>query len=72
MTIIVYSQANCPGCSAVKMTLSSKGIDYQEVRIDQDAEAKAFVIGNGHRSVPVVYKDGVHVPNPLSLCKEKE
>lgn len=60
--LVVYSQANCPGCSSLKMVLKSKGIEFTEVRIDQDTEAKAFVLGKGHRSVPVMYKDGKHVP----------
>lgn len=68
--ITVYSQANCPGCNAVKMQLKAKGIDFTEVRIDLDAEAKAFVLGKGHRSVPVVYKDGLHVADPMKLTKE--
>lgn len=68
--LIVYSQAHCPGCSSLKMVLKSKGIEFSEVRIDLDAEAKAFVLGKGHRSVPVMYKDGIHVPTINDLEKE--
>ena len=38
--------------------LKLKGIDFQEVKIDEDVDAKEFVLSEGHRTVPQIYKDG--------------
>jgi glutaredoxin len=59
--ITVYSKANCPQCVVAKNKLNAAGISYDEVRIDLDGEARATLMGAGHRSVPVIYKDGLHV-----------
>jgi glutaredoxin len=41
-----------------KKYLQSKNINYQELRIDQDADARQFLLSEGHRSVPQLYLDG--------------
>jgi glutaredoxin 3 len=56
--ITVYSKSNCPFCVQAKNLLKLKGIDFQEVKIDEDASAKDFVLSEGHRTVPQIYKDG--------------
>lgn len=56
--ITVYSKANCPYCDQAKNFLKSKNINFQEVRIDQDAEARDFIVSQGHRTVPQIYMDG--------------
>ena len=56
--LLVYSKANCPFCDRAKNLLKLKGIDFQEVRVDLVPEAKQFIIEQGHRTVPQIYKDG--------------
>jgi glutaredoxin 3 len=56
--VTVYSKNNCPFCVQAKNLLKLKGIDFQEVKIDEDADAKEFVLSEGHRTVPQIYKDG--------------
>lgn len=56
--ITVYSKNNCPFCDKAKGLLKLKGVDYAEIKIDEDSEAREFMIGEGHRSVPQIYKDG--------------
>lgn len=56
--VIVYSKNNCPFCVQAKNLLKLKGIDFQEVKIDEDADAKEFVLSEGHRTVPQIYQDG--------------
>jgi glutaredoxin 3 len=56
--ITVYSKNNCPYCVQAKNLLQLKGIEYQEVKIDEVAEAREFVLAEGHRTVPQIYKDG--------------
>jgi glutaredoxin 3 len=56
--ITVYSKAHCPFCDKAKALLKLKGIVFEEVRIDQSSEAREFIMGEGHRTVPQLYKDG--------------
>lgn len=56
--ITVYSKKNCPFCDQAKALLKMKGKEYIEVKIDEDAEARDFVVGQGHRTVPQIYQDG--------------
>ena len=56
--LTVYSKANCPFCVQAKNLLTLKGIEYEEIRIDLDTTAREFVLSEGHRTVPQIYKDG--------------
>ena len=56
--LTVYSKNNCPFCVQAKNVLRLKGVDYTEVKIDEDASAKDFILAEGHRTVPQIYKDG--------------
>jgi glutaredoxin 3 len=56
--VTVYSKNNCPFCVQAKNLLRLKGVDYTEVKIDEDASAKDFILAEGHRTVPQIYKDG--------------
>jgi glutaredoxin 3 len=56
--ITVYSKNNCPYCVQAKNLLQLKGIEYEEVKIDESTEAREFVLGQGHRTVPQIYQDG--------------
>jgi len=53
--LTVYSKNNCPFCVQAKNLLKLKNIEFQEVKIDEDAAAKDFVLGQGHRTVPQIY-----------------
>jgi glutaredoxin 3 len=54
--LTVYSKANCPFCTQAKALLELKSIAYTEVRIDENALAKEFILSEGHRTVPQIYK----------------
>jgi alkyl hydroperoxide reductase subunit F len=56
--ITVYSKAQCPNCDQAKAYLKSKNINFREVRIDEDTDAREFIQGQGHRAVPQIYMDG--------------
>lgn len=56
--ITVYSKNNCPFCVKAKNLLTIRGVDFEEVKIDENPEARDFVLAEGHRSVPQIYKDG--------------
>jgi glutaredoxin 3 len=56
--ITVYSKNNCPFCVQAKNLLKLKGVEFEEVKIDENNEAREFVLTEGHRTVPQLYKDG--------------
>jgi len=56
--LTVYSKSNCPFCDKAKYLLNQKGIQFNEVRVDQDSEARTFIVNEGHRTVPQIYKNG--------------
>jgi len=56
--ITVYSKNNCPFCDQAKNLLRLKGVDYSEIKIDEDQTAREFVLSKGHRTVPQIYQDG--------------
>lgn len=68
--VVVYSKAHCPQCVVVKNQLTLKGVEFSEVRIDGDDKSIArWLVEKGHRQVPVVYVDGVHV-DPRRITAE--
>ena len=52
----IYSKDNCPHCDSAKQFLEAKNIDFESVNIEKDSEAKDFLVSEGHRSVPQIYK----------------
>jgi glutaredoxin len=53
--LTVYSKNNCPFCDKAKHLLKTKGIDYQEVKIDENDEAREWLLEQNHRTVPQLY-----------------
>ncbi len=56
--LTVYSKNSCPFCDKTKYLLEQKGIAFEEVKIDENPDARNFVVSEGHRTVPQIYKDG--------------
>ena len=56
--LTVYSKNHCPFCDQAKALLKNKNIPYEEIKIDESPEAREFVLAEGHRTVPQIYKDG--------------
>ncbi len=60
--ITIYSTLICPYCVAAKNFLKSKGLEWKEVRIDQDpAEREKMVAMAKRTSVPQIFVGDVHV-----------
>jgi glutaredoxin len=55
--ITVYSKNVCSFCTQAKQLLTTQKIPFVDVNIDDDLKAREFVLGQGHRSVPVFYED---------------
>ena len=56
--LTVYSKNNCPFCVQAKNLLKSKNIAFEEIKIDENVEAKEFILSKGHRTVPQIYQNG--------------
>ena len=41
-----------------KQWLTRNGFEYEEIRVDMDAEARQFIINEGHRTMPQIYHNG--------------
>lgn len=72
-TVTMYSKNNCPACVRAAALLESYGIPYDVVKIDEDANAKAFLLSEQHRSVPQFYVEGkLFAPGGLSWLEKLE
>lgn len=59
--LIVYTKNNCPQCNVLKARLKTAGIPFKEISVEGNQDARDFLIGQGHRSAPVMYRGGVHL-----------
>jgi glutaredoxin len=60
--ITVYSKQNCPFCDRAKALLESKDILFETVMMEDQPDAREFLMEQGLRSVPQIFKDGVLLP----------
>ena len=60
--ITVYSKNNCPFCDRAKALLESKEVPFRVIKMEEDPDAKEFLMDQGLRSVPQIFKDGVLLP----------
>ncbi|NII11806.1 glutaredoxin 3 [Oleiagrimonas sp. C23AA] len=59
----MYSTAVCPYCVAAKNLLKSKGLEWEEVRIDTDPARRDEMLerSGGRRTVPQIFINDTHV-----------
>ena len=59
----IYPSGFCGYCMAAKNFLRSRGVEWTEVRIDQEAGKLAEMLerSGGRRTVPQVFVNGTHV-----------
>lgn len=60
--ITVYSKNNCPFCDRAMALLESKGIEFKTIKMEDDPSARDYLMDQGLRSVPQIFKDGVLLP----------
>ena len=70
--VIVYSKNMCGYCVQEKNWLKNKGIEYKEINIEEQPEAREFVISEGHRTMPQIYIDGKSMGGYTELVKLDE
>jgi glutaredoxin 3 len=63
LAVKMYTTAVCPFCARAKQLLKSKGVQHiEEIRIDQDPQARAHMMEiTGRRTVPQIYIGDTHV-----------
>lgn len=60
--ITVYSKNDCPFCDRAKALLESKDIPFKVIKMEDEPSAREFLMDQGLRSVPQIFKDGVLLP----------
>lgn len=70
--VVVYSKNMCGYCVQAKNWLKNKGIEYKEINIEDQPEAREFVISEGHRTMPQIYIDGKSMGGYTELVKLDE
>ena len=60
--ITVYSKNNCPFCDRATALLESKNIPFKVIKMEDEPDARGFLMDQGLRSVPQIFKDGVLLP----------
>ena len=59
----------CGYCVKAKSVLKNKGLDFEEINIEEKPEAREFVINEGHRTMPQIYVDGNSIGGYNELLK---
>jgi glutaredoxin 3 len=60
--VVVYSTRLCPYCVLAKRLLRGKGIEFEEVMVDQDdARRGEMMQRSGRRTVPQIFIGELHV-----------
>lgn len=62
----IYTTSWCPDCKVAKRFLNEHNVQYEEIDIDENSEAEAFVIkaSGGRRVIPTIDTDGEYLFNP--------
>ncbi|CCI82768.1 Glutaredoxin-like protein nrdH [Corynebacterium otitidis ATCC 51513] len=60
MAITLYTKPACMQCNATKKALDRAGLDYEQVDVSTDDEARDYVLALGYLQAPVVEADGEH------------
>jgi glutaredoxin len=70
----VYTTSWCPDCRNAKRFLDSHNVKYEEIDIDKDPDAEAFVIktSGGRRVIPTIDAGGKYLFNPPLAVLAKE
>ena len=60
--VIVYSSDYCPYCMRAKYLLESKGVDFEEIKVDGKPQVRAEMSQKaGRTSVPQIWIGSTHV-----------
>ena len=62
VNVVMYGTQSCPYCVAARRLLASKGVEYEDIRVDMQPERRADMQrkGGGH-TVPQIWINGRHI-----------
>lgn len=60
--ITVYSKNNCPFCDRAIALLENKEIPFKVIKMEENTGAREFLMEQGLRSVPQIFKNGILLP----------
>lgn len=61
MSITLFTQPQCPFCDIMKQMLDQTGYTYYTVNIKENKDALNFMKDKGHRTVPQLYVENIHI-----------
>lgn len=56
--ITIYTKTHCPYCTSAKTLMKNRGIEFEEINIEKNPEARSFLVEQQHRTVPQIYYRG--------------
>lgn len=60
--VLMYTTAICPYCVNAKKLLAQKGVDVEEIRVDQNPQLRVEMMQkSGQRTVPQIWIGELHV-----------
>ncbi len=61
--VTIYTKAYCPYCVRAKALLGQKGVQFDEIKIDEQPELRPAMIerANGRTTVPQIFIGDIHV-----------
>lgn len=65
----LYTQENCPNCESVKNFLKENNISFEEVDVNADTKARAFMIMNDLEVTPAIVADGKIICGDVDTMK---
>ena len=65
----IYTKENCSFCNLAKIVLMDKGIDFEEIDLEGNAQAIAFLRLQNFRTVPQIYNGDEHIGGYEDLRK---
>jgi glutaredoxin 3 len=70
--ITIYSKNNCPFCDRAIALLESKEIPFKIIKMEENTGAREFLMEQGLRSVPQLFKNGVLLPGGFQGLASKD
>ena len=61
--VVMYGTAFCPYCTRARQLLKTKGVEFEDIRVDKEPQLRAEMLqrSNGRTSVPQIFIDDFHV-----------
>lgn len=69
-TVTLYTTRFCPYCVAARQLLKTRGVDYEDIRVDGDPALRRRMteLAGGQRTVPQIWIGDTHVGGYTDLA----